>query len=157
MSIPLPPANTVANIVGELIGQKITTKPAAAGRIDPRLQAIAAYRDVDQKLVAIASCDMAVGASFAAALTMIPAARVDECVKAKTLDKLLAENLHEVFNVLAAAFPMAGAPRVILRDVTHGGDAAADVAALLAKPAKRVDLELAVSGYRAGKFAILAS
>ncbi len=88
---------------------------------------------------------------------MVPAVRVDDCIKEKCLDETLTENLHEVFNVLAAVFPQSDAPRVIFRGLHFGADVPEEVKALLAKPVGRLDLEIDVAGYRSGRLTILAT
>lgn len=153
----LPPALTLTNLITDLVGQRVTSKASAAARPDPKKQFAATYRNEGGDLVAVAVCDVPVGASLAAALTMVPANRVDDCVKDGRVDTVLRENLHEVFNVLSAAFPMCGAPRVVLRELRCQEDAPAEIGAVLAKPSSRLDLELSVSGYRSGKFALLAA
>lgn len=155
MKLPLP--LTLTNLIGDLIDQRVTSKAATAIPPDPRKQIAATYRNDAGELSAVAFCDLAVGGSLGAALTMVPVGRVDECLKAGRLDDVLRENLHEVFNVLSAAFPMSGSPRVVLTELRCQEAPAADVAALLAKPTGRLDLDLAVNGYRSGKFALLAA
>ncbi len=153
----LPTALTMTNLVGDLIGQQVTAKATTVQRLDPTRHVAAAYRDESGELLAVAMCDVAVGASFAAALSMVPASRVDDCVRDCRLDDILRENLHEVFNVLSAAFPMSGGPRVVLHEMRCRQAPSVDVAAVLAKPGIRLDLEIAVAGYRSGKFALLAA
>jgi hypothetical protein len=153
----LPPPSTLTNLIGDLIGQRVTSKASPASRPDPRKHVAATYRNEAGDLVAVAVCDLPIAASFAAALTMVPAVRVDECVKDGRLDDILRENLHEVFNVLSAAFPMSGAPRVVLHDMRCHEDAPADLGAVLTSPSSRVDLEISVGGYRSGKFVLLAA
>jgi hypothetical protein len=83
--------------------------------------------------------------------------RVDDCIKAKGLDDDLISNLYENFNVLAAIFPQVGAPRVVLRKVINDGNLSDAVGAILAKPSARVEMDLGVTGYKTGKFAIYAA
>jgi hypothetical protein len=153
--IPLPPASAVAQLLSDLIGRAVTAKVVSATRMDPGAQAVAVYVGECQSLRAVAFCDLAVGASLGAALVMMPPVRVDGCVKAKRLDDVLTENLYEVFNVVAGVFPQNGAPRVVLRALHCSGGVPADVQAVLAKPGQRLDLEIAVAGYRSGRFAIV--
>lgn len=153
----LPPPLTLTNLVGDLIDQRVTSKATPATRADPKKQLAATYRNEAGDVVAVALCDLPVGASFAAALTMVPAGRVDECVKDGRLDDVLRENLHEVFNVLSAAFPMSGAPRVILHEMRCQQDASPETVAVVAAPSSRLDLDVTVGGYRSGKFSLLAA
>ena len=152
----LPAPLTLTKLVGDLIDRRVTSKVSPAVRPEPKKQVAATYRNEAGELVAVAVCDVAVGASFAAALTMMPVGRVDECLE-DGFDDVLRGNLHEVFNVLSAAFPMSGAPRVVLHEMRCQEDPPAEVDAVLATPSGRVDLEIAVDGYRSGRFALLAA
>lgn len=156
LSMRLPPAHAVARMLGELIGRavKATVVPAKPGV--PGTQIVATYFGECQSLQVVINCDLAVGGSLGAALMMVPAVRVDECVREKCLDETLTGNAYEVFNVLAAVFPQNGAPRVIFRDLHRDADVPGEVKAVLANPRGRLDLEIDVAGYRTGRLAILA-
>jgi hypothetical protein len=154
MAIPLPPANAVAKLIGDLIGRPVTAKTAPLANIEPKARAVAAYVDEKNALQVVAFCDIAVGASLGAALVMIPPAVVDDCIKAKALDEMMAENLYEVFNVLSAIFPKSGGPRLLLRAL-HATETPDDVTACLAKPGTRMDVEMSVGGYRSGRMGIV--
>lgn len=156
LSMRLPPAHAVARMLGELTGRAVTAQAVSAKPSAPGSQLVAAYAGECQSLQVVISCDLAVAGSLGAALMMVPAARVDECVREKCLDEILTGNAYEVFNVLAAVFPRTGAPRVIFRDL-HCGDVPAEVKAVLADPLGRLDLEIGVAGYRSGRLAILAA
>ncbi|SCY07087.1 hypothetical protein SAMN05216420_102191 [Nitrosospira sp. Nl5] len=156
LSVRLPPANAVASMLGELIGRAVTAKVVPAKPMVPGTQAVGAYFGECESLRVVVCCDLAVGGSLGAALVMVPAARVDECVKEKCLDEILTENLYEVFNVLAAVFPQNGAPRVIFRSL-YCANVPGEVKAVLAKPLGRLDLEIDIAGYRSGRLAILAA
>jgi hypothetical protein len=155
MSLPLPNPLEVATMIGDLVGRPVTAKTAPAVKIDPAARAVATYVDESDALRAVAVCDIPVGASLGAALIMMPVVAVDDCIKAKALDEMLAENLYEVFNVLSAIFPKTGGPRLLLKAL-HTTPPPADALALLDKPSKRVDIEMSVGGYKSGRLAILA-
>jgi hypothetical protein len=157
MAIPLPTPHAVATLFEELLGRGCTAKAAPIPKVDPKVFAIAEFRGSDDAILAVACCDIACGASLAAALTVFPPVRVDDCIKAKELDDDLVSNLYENFNVLAAIFPQVGAPRVALRKVIHDGNLSEAVGAVLAKPSARVEMDLGVTGYKTGKFAIYAA
>jgi hypothetical protein len=154
--VPLPPAKAVAKLLGDLIGRAVTAKVVPAKPAPAESLSVAAYFGECQSLRAVAVCDLPAGGSLGAALMMVPADRVTECVKEKKLDQILTENLYEVLNVMAAVFPQNGAPRLILRGVHRGTEAPDEVKGVLAKPAKRMDLEIDVAGYPTGRLAILA-
>jgi hypothetical protein len=157
MAIPLPTPHAVANLFEELLGRGCTGKAAPIAKVDPKAFTVAEFHGSNDAIVAIACCDIACGASLAAALTVFPPVRVDDCIKAKELDEDLASNLYENFNVLAAIFPQVGAPRVVLRKVINDGNLPEAIGAVLAKPSARVEMDLAVTGYKTGKFAIYAA
>lgn len=157
LSVRLPPASAVARMLGDLIGRAVTAKVVPAKPIAPGTHAVGAYFGECESLRVVVCCDLAVGGSLGAALVMVPAVRVDECVKEKCLDGTLTENLYEVFNVLAAVFPQNGAPRVIFRGLHCGANIPGEVKAVLAKPLGRLDLEIDIAGYRSGRLTILAA
>ncbi len=155
MTIPLPNASAVARLLTDLVGRDVAAKSASPTPLQPAALSIAEYRDEGGALRAVACCDLPVGASFGAAMTVMPPAQVDESVRNRRLDATIAENLAEVFNVLAAIFPKSGGPRLVLRGVHHGADTAAEVEAALAKPGKRLDLDVSVATYKSGRMTIL--
>lgn len=155
MTIPLPPANAIATLLGDLIGRTVQATTGTAAKFEPALSAVGSYVDEAQALRAVVTCDLPVGGSLGAALVVIPPGAVDDCVKARELDDSLNENLYEVLNVLSAVFPKHGAPRLVFRELARGTAIADDVKAVIAKPGKRLDLDVSVAGYRKGKLSIL--
>jgi hypothetical protein len=138
----------IGQMVGELIGRETTLRaiPPANRTILPAVGGDFGADGV--KTTIHVEADLACAALLGAALAMIPAGRVQEVVKAGTLEADLAENTHEVFNVMTRALTMDGSIRARLRKFvvleTKGG-----------KPVKH-DLawELSVAGYGAGKLAL---
>ncbi|MDN5881754.1 MAG: hypothetical protein L0H37_05205, partial [Nitrosospira sp.] len=155
-SMRLPPANAIARMLSELTGREVTAKAASTKLMASGMQAVGTYFGECESLRVVVCCDLAVGGSLGAALVMVPAARVDDCLQEKCLDETLTENLYEVFNILAAVFPQNGSPRVILRGLHCGAAIPGEVKAVLANPLGRLDLEIDVAGYRSGRLSILA-
>jgi hypothetical protein len=156
MPVPMPTPVAVANMLTDLIGRDVKAQSAAPAAAAAKKQFVAVYRDADDGLRALACCDLAVGGSFASALTIVPVSRVDDAVKQGSLDDDLLANLNEVFNVLSAIFPKAGQKRLILRSMQMDGALDPDVQALLAKPPQRLDMDVSVAGYRSGRLMIAA-
>lgn len=156
MSMHLPPAVAVARMLGDLVGREVTATRMVPTRSQPGTKAIATYLGDCKTIRAVAFCDVPAGASLGAALVVVPPAVVDDSVDARRIDETLVANLYEVFNVLSAVFPQHGGERVSLRDLKADGLIADDVKAFLQQPTTRLDLEISVSGYRSGRFAILA-
>jgi hypothetical protein len=157
MAIPLPTPTAIASLFEELLGRDCTGKSAPIPKVDPKTFCVAEFHDSNAAIVAVACCDIPCGGSLAAALTVLPAVSVDDCVKAKALDETMTSNLYEVFNVLAAIFPQVGGPRVVLKKMISDGVLPPAVEAVLAKPSARVELDLGVTGYKTGKFAVYAA
>ena len=155
MAMPTPVA--IADLITDLIGRDVTAKTTPPSPLAAKGRTVAVYRDAEHMLKAAVCCDLAVGGSFGAAMTVMPVGLVDDSVKAGKLEAGLSENLYEVFNVLSAIFPKAGMPRLILRGVHADGNVDPEVAVLLAKPPDRIDMDVSVAGYRPGKmsFAVL--
>ena len=75
--------------------------------------------------------------------------------KAKKWEPSLVENFKEVLNVCAQLFCEPQSPRVKLQDVfTDTSDRPTNVLGLLAKPKKRIDIELEITGYGTGRMAV---
>lgn len=96
--------------------------------------------------------DLAAAASSAAALSLVPAALATEAVRAGALPPNLEENLHEVMNVGARLFARDGV-RTSLAEVREGAPARQ---LLDGARAARLDFELKVHGYPAGRMCICA-
>lgn len=99
-----------------LFGLDITDKAA----VDSEPYSIAEYVDEAGDVAGYLSCDLASGCRLAAALTQIPAGRVDEAIGDGAIDDNLAENLNEVFNISVALLAPADGSRVVLKRVLHG-------------------------------------
>ncbi|GAB5443764.1 MAG: hypothetical protein Fues2KO_41130 [Fuerstiella sp.] len=111
-----PPAAEVSDLMRGLFGLAITDKAAA----DFQPYSIAEYVDESGDVAGYLSCDLASGCRMAAALTQIPAGRVDEAISDGAIDENLAENLNEVFNISVALLAPADGSRVVLKRVLHG-------------------------------------
>jgi hypothetical protein len=156
MLMKLPPALAIARLLTDLVGRNVTARivPGPAKPFEG-VQSVAAYIDESATLRAVSYCDIAVGASLGAALVLIPPAVVEESIKAKELDASLAENLQEIFNVLASVFPQTGSPRVLLREVGISSHTPDDVKAVMTKSSARMDVDVDVAGYRSGRLSIM--
>ena len=70
--------------------------------------------------VGFIACDLAGGCRLGAALTQIPAGRVDEAIEENVMPETLAENLSEVFNVSVNLIAPEDGSRVVLGRCAHG-------------------------------------
>ncbi len=148
----LPKVEEVSSLLADLIGKEAPTKanaawvPPAAGPLT-----IATYTNNSGELGVVCVCDLAVGGSIGAILTRVPASLVTEGVKAGKLADNLMENLKEVLNIFSSIINSATTPHLAFKDVILVPPALpADLAALIAKPAARLDLDIQVPGYSKG-------
>lgn len=81
---------------------------------------IAEYRNESEETVAYIACDLLTGCRLGAALTQIPAPRVDEAVATGQMPENVAENLDEIFNISVNLIANPDQGRVTFGGATHG-------------------------------------
>lgn len=155
MSAPLPVANAVTTLVGMLVGSrpKVTKGPACQ-----KAHSVATYVDASKTIVYAALADAGFLASSGAALALIPAGVVAECMKTGKPTEAMLENAYEVLNVGASLFNEIDETtlHVKLEQLTPFAQVAPGLAAKLAKPAARLDLLVTIPGYPEGKLSLIA-
>ena len=149
-------ARQVCDLLSGLVGREVSADGVvAAPKIDVAPAYIATYVDETGKVIALCRCDIAGSASLGAALSMLPAGRVDDCIKASVLDEMVFENFWEVCNVLVRVFNSPHQPSLTLKTINALPLAADSGVDLTATPANRVDIGLTVQGYREGLLSLL--
>ncbi len=86
------------------------------------------FIDAEDKVVALASCNMAAAASLGCSLTMIPPGGAEAMVEDGELTKNATDNLYEVMNVLSSLFMDDASAHLKLVRVDVGDAPAIDVA-----------------------------
>ena len=157
-ALPKPPQ--IARMLSDLLGRAVEAEPGKpAGDLTtkgPSLVVTYAPRGDGEQIAAVCISDIPNAASLAAALTMVPASRVEESVRAKKLDEVLLENFREVCNVMITLLNQDSLPAVSLRELhLVPPTLPADLTGRIAKPSGRVDVEVAVDGYDGGKLTLL--
>lgn len=94
-TIQAPACSEVTELMKDLFGLNVSE---SSPTVHP-LYSIAEYCNPDGEAVGYMACDLATGCRLGAALTQVPAGRVDEAVKDGAMPENLAENLYEVFNI----------------------------------------------------------
>lgn len=155
MSAIAPTQKSISDLVSTLVGKSVTAKPCPplAPGAAPLMAGV--YVDDTNKPVGLFLCDLTLGCSVGAALSMVPPAAVAEAVKTGNVPPNLLDNTREVINIAANLIASACERHVRLRDVAIGKVLPADATALLAKPLLRIDAELAIPGYGTGKLALV--
>lgn len=151
-----PTVESIAKMLTELLGVPTTTKILSAPIPTATFRIFSTYVDDSNKLTWVGGMDIAFGASTGAALAMLPIGAVTEAIKSGAITAAMVENSREVANVAANLFnTLSGHGHVRLQDyLVAPKPIPPTIAPLLAKPVHRVDLEVLVRGYPAGKIAL---
>jgi hypothetical protein len=149
----LPAPDAVARVLRDLFGKGVTQKKAPASfAMSPKAFA-ATYLDDRDALVGICLCDVPLAATIGSALALVPPDAANAAVKAGKLSGEMLDNFREVLNILHRQF---GALHVRFKDLVQPGDKVpANISAGTAKPSSRLDLEIIVAGYPAGRLTFL--
>ncbi len=152
----LPEAAHVARTLSGLVGRAARCTPGKPVAPATRLPiVVATYLDGAGNLAAVALLDLSLACSAGAALVMLPRVVADEGMASGGIPDNIGENLHEVLNVWSGVFNSPSTPRVKLGAVTTSDTLAPEVAALAKAPSGRLDLEVAIPGYAAGRLTLL--
>jgi len=151
-----PTPDAIAKMMSDLLGTPTIAKALSAAVPVPTLKVFSTYVDDTNKLTWIGAMDVACAASTGSALAMMPLGPVTDAVKTNTLTPAMVENSREVANVTANLFnTLSGHGHVRLKDyIVAPQPIPPALQPILAKPVLRVDIELLVRGYPAGKLVL---
>jgi hypothetical protein len=153
--VPLPPPADLEKLLAGLLMRSVKVTKAQApepGAASDGPLAVALFRTDDPVLEVAVICDVTLAASMAAALSVIPASAVKECVAAGGLDDSLRENFAEVMNVVARFVSGAGR-RFALKKVACAPEAAPELVQAANGSDERRDLTAEIAGYAGGRIA----
>jgi hypothetical protein len=146
-SCPLPGRAAVRGLVEDLVGRPVELFDGDPVPTHPT-NVVAVYVNDSLGLAAAIVVDLAGAARLGGALGLLPPGGVEDAIEENDVSGMLADNCHEVLNVLAATLNVAGAPHVRLYEMYGpGASLPADVAALTARAGDRLDILLAIAGY----------
>jgi hypothetical protein len=155
---PLPTVMDVRELLEGLLGRDVETELTSAGA-DPRKHPgamVGVYVDDAARLRAIVVVDMALSAALGAAIGLMGARLAGDVVRSELLSPALYDNAAEILNVAASLFNAEGAPHVRLQEAYAPREITpSDVDARLRGMARRVDIEMTVSGYGAGRMSVV--
>ena len=114
--VTLPQETEVLELVGGLLGAAASSTAASSDDV----HSIAEYTDESGQRFGLIGCDLSGGCRLGAALTLIPAGRVDEAVAEGAIPDSLSENLDEVFNVFVALLTPVDGTRIVMGRSAHG-------------------------------------
>lgn len=144
------------SLLSDLVGKRVTGQETDPADLSNEVAMVRGVYVGDGEPAALFVMDVALAASLGAALVLMPAGLVKECVQEKGLLPMLVENSYEVLNVVSRLINRAGGVHYKLREQTLSGQPlAADAADILTSASRRVDLALSVDGYSNGVLSIL--
>ncbi len=153
LPVPVPHPKQIRDLFLGLTGKDIEVgpvHPVVPGR-DPAL--VAVYVTDKMGTGAAVACDLPLAAYAGAALGLVPLPRAEEAIASGLLPEELAENFYEVVNIMASVFnENPEAPHLKLYKVHAVGEKLpTDVASSLGYVVRRLDLQVDVAGYGAGR------
>lgn len=117
---------------------------------------VAMYVDDVGALAAVALADVALTARAGSAIGLLPPATAEQSVADSFVTPAQFDNMVEILNVAASLLNKPDTPHLRLRDTFSPRETVpAEVAALALEPAGRIDGELSVQGYGAGRISIV--
>lgn len=156
---PLPSALEVRELLEGLLGRDVEAELTSTGA-DPRKHPgamVGAYEDDTQQLRAVVVLDLALAAAVGAAIGLMGVRIAEDVVRSELLSPALYDNAAEILNVASSLFNAEGAPHVRLAEAYAPREILpSDVDARLRGLVRRIDLELGVSGYGAGRMSVVA-
>jgi len=149
--VPLPPAAELEKLLAGLLMRQVKVAKGPPESVPTGPVASALFTSDEPVLQVLVRCELPLAASLAAALSVVPAPVVKECVAASRMDPSLADNFGEVMNVLAR-FVSGSGRRFRLGPVScPPGAVAADLVSLADGSDERRELTVEVPGYAAGR------
>lgn len=155
---PIPPgtAETICGLLSNLLGRKVTSAKAAPlplGRRGPRITAV--YMENEDTVISICVCDLALAAYAGAALLMVPVGTAKECIYSGKCSAELLENVAEILNICRQCFESPGHHVCAEQLYATPESVPAPIAAVIATPHHRLDLEITIAGYGSGRLSIV--
>ncbi len=144
----VPNASEIHDLMSSLFGLDVTSADAA----DQDIHVIAEYVDDAGTPVAWIGCDLAGACRMGAALTQVPAGRVDEAVADGRIPDTLAENLDEIFNISVNLVARPDSHTVFHRSVKRGQDADFDAVLEAFGNAERTEAGFEIARYGTCRF-----
>lgn len=152
---PLPSRHALRTLIEGLVGRDVELKdcdPVSAKTTN----VIAVYVNDKLAVSALVVVDLEAAARLGGALAMLPRGGVDDAIAERDLPSMIRDNTYEVLNVLAAVFNVENAPHVRLYEMYGpNGSVPSDVLALSQALGSRLDIQLTVAGYGAGKLSVI--
>lgn len=149
--VPLPKPPELEKLLGALLMRPVKVARAEDEAAPQPPLASALFQTDEPVLQVLVRADLPLAASLAAALSVVPAAAVKECVASKAMDASLQDNFGEVMNVLSRFLSMGGRPFRLGPVTCPPAAPAAELAPLVDGSDERRIFHVEVPGYAAGR------
>lgn len=150
----LPTAAEVRGLLGSLLGRDVTLRVTAQPAATEPSDLVGRFVDDEQRLRAVTLCDLAGAAYLGAALALLPTGLPADSIRSGVLAADLADNVHEVLNVLAVLLNGHEHPHVRFVGMTAATEALPDAIDAAGSSLHRFDITFDVRGYGAGRLAL---
>ena len=157
--VPVPHPKQIRDVFLGVTGKDVDVGPVHPVVPGRDAAVVAVYVTDKLQTGALVACDLPLAAYAGAALGLVPLPQAEEAIASGLLPEDLAENFHEVVNILASAFnENPAAPHLKLYAVHAAGDKLpTDVASCLGYVVRRLDLKVAVQGYGSGRISCVST
>jgi len=155
---PLPAALNLRELLESLLGREVDGA-VITSPVDPHKHPgamVGAYVDDQLQLRALLLADLALTAYTGAAIALMGPRVAEDVLRSELLSPVLYDNASEILNVAASLFNAAGAPHVRLYEAYAPREVLPpDVDKWVLAQVARLDMELTISGYGAGRMSVL--
>lgn len=153
----MPVPERVGEFLTDLVGRSVIAekRDELDFDADDAVYLSAVYVDDNGEVAGACVADLAFAAHSGAALAMIPKPVAVESIAAGELSETLAENFHEVANIVTALLNGPSSAHLKMRDIA--ADVPEEVRALVLRAAGRRQYTVTVNDYGSGSFALYAA
>jgi hypothetical protein len=157
-AVPVPHPKQVRDLFLSLTGKDVEVGPAHPVLVGREPAAVAVYVTDRLATGAVVACDLDLAAYAGGALGLVPVPQLEQARDDGRLSADLADNVHEVLNVLASVFnDSPEAPHLRLHAVHGVGEKLpTDVASMLGFVVRRLDLQVTITGYGGGRLSVVS-
>lgn len=146
-----PTAKSISALLGMILGDGLNTSSLESSDVSG--QRLATYINDEDKLVAACVCDQAFVVYSGAALSMIPAAGVEDMLSANEMTETIAGNFHEIMNICSRLLMSDNSAHLRL-DQTLECTRGAEILTSIESCSTRLGFQVEIPGYGKGNLAI---
>ena len=153
--VPIPKPPELEKLLGGLLMRPVKVVRLEEETSPKAPHATALFSTNDPVLQVLVRCDLALAASLAAALSVVPMAAVKDCLASGRIDESLQDNFGEVMNVLSRFLSGGGRPFRLGAMTCPPAACAPELLALVEGSEERREYTVEVPGYLAGRLELV--